>query len=92
VNVRPPTSQQAPTVVENNPLPVNRGNTTVNPLTPTQPTQGNTVIIPNQGNQNQGNQNQGNQGNQGNPNQGDSNTTNPFGPNFNPGPQGTPGR
>jgi penicillin-binding protein 1A len=58
VIVRSPTSQQAPTVVQDNPPPVNRGNTTVTPATPSQvntnpgnPTQGS----PTQGNPNQGN-------------------------------------
>jgi penicillin-binding protein 1A len=95
VSVRQPTSQQAPTVVENNPPPVNRGNTTVNPFTPTQPTQPAPVqVTPNQGNPNQGNPNQGNP-NQGNPNQGDSNgfnPFNPFGPGGRPGPQNLPGQ
>jgi membrane peptidoglycan carboxypeptidase len=93
VVVAPPPSQQ-PTVQEN-PLPVNRGNTNTN-VTPVTPTpnnnnqgnfnQGNQG---NQGNQNQGNQNQGNQGNQGN----NPNPVTPVQPTFpRPGPGGFGGR
>jgi penicillin-binding protein 1A len=87
VVVRPPTSRQAPTVVQDTPPPVNRGNIPiVTPGNPNQgsPTQGN----PNQGNPSQGNPIQGNpsQGNpiQGNPNQGN-NPGNPGSPTERPG-------
>jgi membrane peptidoglycan carboxypeptidase len=57
VIVRPPTSQQAPTVVQDTP-PVNRGNTPT--VTPANPTQGTPSQNVNPGNPTQGSPNQGN--------------------------------